>query len=346
MLAISISNGKRWAGLKKYVNERNVPVLTLLKAGAVVATVLFLFFLYVNNSSSGGLIILLTEPGGGCSVPHDQPDGGDCEALGEMRRPSWACLSAMKASLPEFITLYRMRPFKRNSGGMRLDQSFALWYMLRRIRPATIIESGANKGHSTWIIRNALPTARIISMDPMTPIHRIRGVEYMVSENFTDFGSFNWEKFGDGDDRIDVEDTLVFIDDHQSSYKRLFAQNTYGFRHFIVEDNYDFATGDSRSLRHICETRRRNEWPGYAPDNFGKIKKRMSWDEHLAQGRQLKDTLQIYYEFPPVTDHYLKISGTSKPVVTERGEFDSLFKGFGTWEFSNYHRMAYAKLRA
>ena len=56
-----------------------------------------------------------------CRVLHAAPDGGDCQALGEMRRPKWACLSDMRDEIPQFLKVYRHRPFKTNTGGMRMD---------------------------------------------------------------------------------------------------------------------------------------------------------------------------------------------------------------------------------
>lgn len=79
---------------------------------------------------------------GVCKRRHLQPDGGDCQAIGGPRRPSWACYSDMLAALPEFLELYKRRPFKENSGGMKLDHSFALYYILRQVKPSTVIETG------------------------------------------------------------------------------------------------------------------------------------------------------------------------------------------------------------
>jgi hypothetical protein len=37
---------------------------------------------------------------------------------------------------------------------------------------------------------------------------------------------------------IDVDKTLVFIDDHLHSYKRIAGVMKYGVRHVVIEDNY------------------------------------------------------------------------------------------------------------
>jgi len=238
-------------------------------------------------------------PGGYCELPHDKPDGGDCPALGEVRRPRWACYSEMIYALPKFVELFKRRPRAQNNGGMRIEHSFALFYILRKIQPTTVIESGAHRGHTTWIIRNALPTAKIISMDPKAPDQRLPGVTYLVGKNFIDFKDVNWESYN-----IDIENTAVLIDDHQASFKRLFRDNPYKFRHFIIDDNYPFQRGDMDSLKMSCDIRkfRKTQWRGIARDNFSRWKKPMTWEQHIIEAQQLKRELATYYEFPPIVD--------------------------------------------
>ncbi len=127
-----------------------------------------------------------------CPEPHFLPDGGDCSALRGQRRPSWACLSAMRESLPEFLRVYERRPERSNHGGMRMDHAFALWYVLRATRPGVVIESGAFRGQGTWLMRQALPNVRILSLDTVDPVRRLPGVEYITGRSFQDFASVDW----------------------------------------------------------------------------------------------------------------------------------------------------------
>lgn len=147
--------------------------------------------------------------------------GGDCAATG-VRRPVWDDRVEMVSALPKFRVVYGERPFKRNSGGMRFDHSFALWYMLTTIepKPAVVVESGAHKGHSTWLIRQALPSAKIISISPEAPEIDIDNVIYRVDKNFTDFAEIEWDSFG-----FKPEEALVFFDDHQSAFRRIFRKD-------------------------------------------------------------------------------------------------------------------------
>lgn len=280
-----------------------------------------------------------------CVVKHTEPDGGDCQAIGEPRRPKWACLSAMREELPRFLSVYRDRPFKSNVGGMRMDHSFALWYVLRHVRPKVVIESGAFNGQSTWIMRKALPEARIISLDPSAPQQILPGVEYHVREKFRDFKATNWKKMG-----VDPADTVVFLDDHQSAYRRIFMDNSHGFYRFIVEDSYDYLAGDNYSLKWVCERVLKNKWRGTVPDNFGKVNTRQSWAEHLRLGDHLKKVVNVYYEFPPVASSSLtgqkryKPARASAPIIWDKSEFHLLFGRYKKEEFIMYTHFTYVEV--
>lgn len=282
-----------------------------------------------------------------CSRPHPSTHNGDCQAIGAPRRPSWDCLSEMHKSLPEFLKLYEKRPLKENEGGMRVEHSFALWYILRKLRPRTVIESGARFGHSTWLIKQAVPGAKIYSIDPGPPKNRLRGVEYYVGSTFKDFSKIDWKS-----KNIDVERTLVFVDDHQNSMKRIFKDNTVGFKHFIIEDNYPYQKGDLWSLKTTCEVKRWKEWKGINVDNFGKSKTNMTWEEHIEQGKKLNRATEIYYEFPPIApDHFVHYNhrdteSTTTPVVTDVRELDRLIQKLSPWEFYGYNYLAYVKIRS
>jgi hypothetical protein len=52
------------------------------------------------------------------------------------------------AELPEFHAVYSERPLKDNHGGMSSSHLFLLWFLLRRLRPDTVIESGVFQGQA------------------------------------------------------------------------------------------------------------------------------------------------------------------------------------------------------
>jgi hypothetical protein len=98
----------------------------------------------------------------------------------------WAREDMVRA-VYDFIPIYNKCPLGGKRGGMRFDHSFGLWFMLSRLRPSFVVESGAFEGHTTWIIRQACPEAQIMSLDPAKPKEIFDCGTYFNLENFTDF---------------------------------------------------------------------------------------------------------------------------------------------------------------
>uniref|UniRef100_J3L080 Uncharacterized protein n=1 Tax=Oryza brachyantha TaxID=4533 RepID=J3L080_ORYBR len=163
--------------------------------------------------------------------------------------------------LEEFVPIYETRPIKNNMYGMGFDHSFGLWFMVRWLKPDLMIESGAFKGHSTWVLRQAMPNTRIVSLSPRHPEKYLKkgpayvdgNCTYLAGKDFIDFGSVDWGKLLRKHGIPDPSRVLVFFDDHQSELKRLKQASKFGFRHLIFEDNYDTGSGDHYSLRQICD---------------------------------------------------------------------------------------------
>eukprot|EP00567_Pseudictyota_dubia_P002691 CAMPEP_0197445512 /NCGR_PEP_ID=MMETSP1175-20131217/10714_1 /TAXON_ID=1003142 /ORGANISM="Triceratium dubium, Strain CCMP147" /LENGTH=377 /DNA_ID=CAMNT_0042976483 /DNA_START=218 /DNA_END=1351 /DNA_ORIENTATION=+ len=347
--------------------DRLVPLLLLCAAGALLAAVALTSSPSPSPSSrpllSGSVKLDEARPSSAttteslesesaviCAEPHSAPDGGDCQALeGRPVRPEWACLSDMRSAIPAFAALYDHRPFRSNQGGTRFEHSFALWYMLRRLRPDAVIESGAFKGHGTWIVRTALPEARIISMDPNPPKSRLDGVEYLVGKDFVDFSKVDWEARG-----IDPDKTVVFLDDHQSAYKRAFLQNEHRFYRFLIDDNYGYLEGDAMSFKSVCEVERESLWTGKVLDDFARIEAPMTWTKHMEQVAFLKKALVTYYEFPPTASSELTRQKrydpryTSAPIVTDPGFFEEHLAKYNRWhnwgELTSYFHFSYVEI--
>ncbi|WOL14569.1 hypothetical protein Cni_G23349 [Canna indica] len=163
--------------------------------------------------------------------------------------------------LEEFVPIYETRPIKNNMYGMGFDHSFGLWFMARWLKPDLMIESGAFKGHSTWVLRQAMPDTRIISLSPRHPEKYLKkgpayvdaNCTYFAGKDFVDFGSVDWGSVMRKHGISDLSRVLVFFDDHQNELKRLKQALKAGFQHLIFEDNYDTGTGDHYSLRQICD---------------------------------------------------------------------------------------------
>ncbi|KAL7449203.1 hypothetical protein ACHAWC_001289 [Mediolabrus comicus] len=192
-------------------------------------------------------------------------------------------------NLEEFLQVYKDRPDKTNTCGIRINHSLAIYTITKRLQPTTIVESGVNSGQSTYFFRKAAPNANIISIDPMDkpicgqPVRWIDDTnnEYLTGSNFVDFDQVNWgERIKSG--AVNPSSTLVFVDDHRGFYKRFPTLMTFGFRHVINEDNYKIGEGATPQ------------------DKSGFTPKQM-WEKPADPETQwLFQNSKIYAEFPPI----------------------------------------------
>jgi hypothetical protein len=141
-----------------------------------------------------------------------------------------------------FAELYAGRPLKKNLGGMRFNHSFATWFILKTLQPATVVESGVWQGHSTWLIEQACPDARLFCLDVDFShlLYQSPRATYIQK----DFAQCSWKG-------VDTDNSLCFFDDHQNAYQRLKDMRWAGFKRAIFEDNHPCGEGDCYSLRHV-----------------------------------------------------------------------------------------------
>jgi hypothetical protein len=144
--------------------------------------------------------------------------------------------------ITDFIELYNRRPIVQNVGGMRFNHSFAVWYILKSLKPVTVIESGVWQGHSTWLIEQACPSAKLfcLDLDFSRLIYKSPTATYIQD----DFSRCAWGN-------VQRETALCFFDDHQNAYERVKTLSWAGFRRAIFEDNWPCGEGDCYSLRHM-----------------------------------------------------------------------------------------------
>ncbi|KAK1285045.1 hypothetical protein QJS10_CPB20g00654 [Acorus calamus] len=172
----------------------------------------------------------------------------------------WTSKDLLKG-LEEFVPIYETRPIKNNMYGMGFDHSFGLWFITRWLKPDLMIESGAFKGHSTWVLRQAMPDKPIISLSPRHPEKYLKkgpayvdgNCTYYAGKDFMDFGSMDWASVMKRHGIKDPSRVIIFFDDHQNELKRLKQALKAGFHNLVFEDNYDTGTGDHYSLRQICD---------------------------------------------------------------------------------------------
>ncbi|CAD5126988.1 unnamed protein product [Dimorphilus gyrociliatus] len=210
-----------------------------------------------------------------------------------------------------FLQIFSKRLHNFTTDGS-INNRFALWSFLRIMQPEHVIESGANKGYGTWLIRKALPKARITVISPTTPnqyLDKRNSTKYFTSKKFLDFNRIDWSK-----EKINREKTIVYFDDHQSVYKRIVQAAKHGFKHIIFDDNY--LAGSTSGLSNNLSVRQACDAAGclvkvssqfYTKryiDNFGSINKSFELNSEFRQkvGSDLDKLLSVIYEPPYLCD--------------------------------------------
>ena len=212
----------------------------------------------------------------------------------------------------EFLDLYKLRPIKDNNGGMKAPHMFAVWFMLKKLNPDIVVESGVWKGQSTWLLRQACPNAKIISIDLNLEVREY--VDDTVTYSDKDFSEHDWSAI--------TENSVVFFDDHQNAYKRIQQCKWFGFKHIIFEDNYPPSQGDCYSLKKafahagfepinsITATNEKSffkrkflklvETVGITPITLTPQYESIKVLPNSHDAKMIKKNIEIYYEFPPV----------------------------------------------
>lgn len=184
--------------------------------------------------------------------------------------------------LPQFNSLYDRRIIKDQSCGMRSPHLFPAWYIIRKISPKFIIESGVWKGLGTWFFEEACPSSEIFSIDPdLSPREYISP---KVTYSTVDFTKQDWS-------HLDPDQSLLFFDDHQNPIERIKFAKDLGFKKFIFEDNYPVNQGDCYSLKKVFS---RREWI----IDSGGVKR---WFDPIQEDYDfLMENVLVYQEMPPI----------------------------------------------
>jgi len=156
--------------------------------------------------------------------------------------PNWTSAAYLK-ELRLFEEIYKTRPVNENTHGMLFPHMFALYFILKKIKPKLIIESGVYRGQSTWLIEKTCPKSEIISID----------VDLSKRKYFSKKAKYSDIDFKFHDFKNIPKDTLVFFDDHQNHYERLKQCKWFGIKNIVFEDNYPAFRGDFYTLRHSID---------------------------------------------------------------------------------------------
>jgi|TARA_B100000959_G_C14885251_1_gene584314 hypothetical protein len=259
--------------------------------------------------------------------------------------------------LENFIKLYEKRPIKNNKGGMLFTQMFYFYFILRKINPELVIESGIYKGQSTWLIENTLPNSEIIALDI-----DLNQREYISKKAFYSSKDFRFHNFS----KI-PNNTLVFFDDHVNHVERIIESNFFNIKNIILEDNYSPGSGDFQTLKQIYNNSTFNHNPGIlsliktsiffntitlkkifnknynAKVDIDKISKRIrdgndekNWFENIS------NLIDCYYEFPPLTkyENLIEDQVSGKPLLENIPENLKIYLN----QIKEYNFFTYIKL--
>lgn len=238
-----------------------------------------------------------------------------------------------KNNLFKFYKIYQKRPIKTNSGGMLFNKMFAFYYLLKKINPKFVIESGVYRGQTSWLIEKTLPNSKILSID--IDLSKRVYISKKIKYSNIDFKHHNFSNL--------PSNTLAFFDDHQNHIHRLIECKRAGIKNIIFEDNYCFGRGDFYTLRHAL-----NFKGYYHPLTYRNILKSLfiflsmilkkkilknyyiSFDLLKSRLRDvtpnkkdyefLRKNVDLYYEFPPLFET------NSKKKVNKSMKINPLFQ--------------------
>tara|TARA_B110000467_G_C18325736_1_gene488821 strand:+ start:1178 stop:2023 length:846 start_codon:yes stop_codon:yes gene_type:complete len=252
------------------------------------------------------------------------------------------------STIPEFVEVYSKRPIKDNSGGMKFNHCFAVWFMAKKLNPKFIIESGTWYGQSTWLLENACPSAKIFCLDiNFSRLHyKSKSATYIQK----DFSTIDWSG-------IEPEKTLCFFDDHQNQYQRLKEACWIGIKNIIFDDNYSPNEGDVYSLRKILSgtghtnlvvPRKYDLNPIYRlmklliiylSNNFFKHNQLLLVDPNLNDRNNFLKKINSYVEFPPVFIENISKNETilqkNTPLLNSLQSIQNLEKSFDSDDYFN-----------
>ena len=219
------------------------------------------------------------------------------QEIKQIGRLNWTT-NEIKDSIPEFLELYHKKPLDNNQGGMLSPHMFATWFMLKKLNPKSVIESGIWKGQGTWLIEQALPDVKIYSIDINLEIREF--ISDKVTYFQKDFSEIDWSIIED------KSNTVLFFDDHQNALNRIKIGEELGFKQFIFEDNYPAKQGDCYSLKKAFQHAgfepvqqpiqglKAKIMKIIKPNNLERVK------PNKEDSQYLKNVLETYYEFPPI----------------------------------------------
>lgn len=127
----------------------------------------------------------------------------------------------------EFWSLVLRSPVRQRHGGNGFNGALQLFCLARAVDPDVVIESGVFRGFTTWVLRQAVPGARLLCFDPvLRPRYRDPQARYFASDwSLHDLGG------------IDLRRGLAFFDDHMPQARRIVEARERGLVHVALDDD-------------------------------------------------------------------------------------------------------------
>ncbi len=238
-----------------------------------------------------------------------------------------------------FKNLYKKRPIKNNIHGMRFQHMFATYFILKKLNPSFVIESGVFKGQSTWLIENALPNSNILSID--IDLSQRVYISKKAKYSSVDFKNQDFSNI--------PNDTLVFLDDHVNHYERLQQAKFFNIKNIILEDNYREEKGDFYTLNHALNNKGFNH-------NYTKLSllktfllfsneflKKLFSNKYLFQFEKIKSRIRDY---PPNENDFKNIEQNIKTYFEFPNLSNMLTENLelSNEEFNSYNYLTYIEL--
>jgi len=263
--------------------------------------------------------------------------------------PKWS-EEEIKNELTQFIKIYNDRPIKKNIHGMLFPHMFASYFILKKINPSFVIESGVFKGQSTWLIEKTLPNSKILSID--LDLNKREFISKNATYSNLDFKFHDFSNIPD--------DTLVFFDDHVNHHERIQQAKFFNIKNIILEDNYKSNEGDFYTIKQSYQNSGFNHKYTYLSnlktlwifliETIKKIFLRKHYfskekifsrlrDQKPNQNdfKNIEKNINTYYEFPPIIDC---VSNSTKPILNR----NNIDLDISEDEISNYNYITFIQL--
>lgn len=263
--------------------------------------------------------------------------------------PNWSN-EEIKKELTLFLKIYNDRPIKKNIHGMLFPHMFATYFILKKINPSFVIESGVFKGQSTWLIEKTLPNSKILSidLDLSKREYKSKNVTYSnIDFKFHDFSNI-------------PHDTLVFFDDHVNHHERIQQAKFFNIKNIILEDNYKSNDGDFYTIKQSYQNSGFNHQYTYSSNIktllifLNETIKKILFKKHYFSKekifsrlrdqkpnqndfKNIEKNIDTYYEFPPIIDC---AKNSTKPIFQK----NNIDLDVSEDEITNYNYITFIKL--